>query len=128
MNPFDYVKDINFDKQYLMNDDYAESEYSPYITNKALALFPDTLFFANEMNLNPHLDKKLQHDYLFESVRKKRRFEKWPWKKGQSDDIDLIMRIYKYNRQKAKEALSVLSEEQLIMIKKQQEKKGGVND
>lgn len=126
MNPFDYVKDINFEKRYLMNDDYAESEYSPYITNKSLALFPDTLFYANEMNLNSHLDKKLQHDYLFYSVRKKKRFEKWPWKKSVNDDIDLIMKYYKYNRQKAKQALSVLSREQLEMIKKQQEQKGGI--
>lgn len=129
MSPFDFVKDINYNKTYLMTDDYAEKEYNPWIINRAIALSLDTLGFANEMNCNPHLSNKMQHDFLYYSIRKKRRFTKWPWKKGMGEDISLIMDVYKYSSSKAKEALAILTPEQLEFIRKQKEKeKGGIEN
>ena len=107
-----------------MTDDYLESLYVPFVVNRALSLFPDTLFHVNEMNLNSHLDSKLQYEYLYNSIRKKKRFEKWPWKKVEVSDVDLICDVYKYNRVKAREVLSVLTKEQISELKKQQEKGG----
>jgi hypothetical protein len=124
MTPFDFSNDISHKKEHIMVDEYTESLYVPFVVNRALSLFPDTLFHVNEMNINSHLDKKLQYEYLYNSVRKKKRFEKWPWKKVDSSDIDLICSIYKYNRVKAREVLSVLTNEQLSESKKQQEKGG----
>ena len=53
MKPFDYINSINFTKKNLMrgteNDDLAEKGYVPYITNKTLSYFTDTLLYANEM-------------------------------------------------------------------------------
>lgn len=128
-SPFEFVKDINFEKNYLMNDEYAENIYNAWVINRALSLSIDTIGFANEMNCNYHLSNKLQHDFLFYSIRKKKRFVKWPWKKGIGDDISLIMETYKYSRKKAKEALAVLTPSQLEYIRKQQkEKEGGIEN
>jgi hypothetical protein len=124
MTPFDFSNDISHKKEHIMTDDYLESLYVPFVVNRALSLFPDTLFHVNEMNLNSHLDNKLQYEYLYNSVRKKKRFEKWPWKKVEASDVDLICDVYKYNRVKAREVLSVLTKEQISELKRQQEKGG----
>jgi hypothetical protein len=126
MGPFEFTKDIMFEKNYLMNDSWTEKQYNAFIVNRALSLFPDTIFFANEMNKSAVLDKKMQHDYLFYSIRKKRRFEKWPWKKTHVGDLELVQEVYKYSREKALQALKLLTSEQLTMIRKQQKEKGGI--
>lgn len=126
MTPFDYVKDITFNKQYLMNDEWSEKQYNAFVINRAFCLHSDTLFHAQEMNKAAHLDSKMQHDYLFHAIRKKRRFEKWPWKKTNLEEIELLQHVYKYSREKAREALKLLTQDQLNMIKKQQEEKGGI--
>jgi hypothetical protein len=123
-NPFDFMKSIN-EKKYMF-DQFNETEYSSFLTNKNFSLFTDTIFHANEMNINSHLDSKMQYDYYFHSISKKKRFAKWPKKKNQtSDNISLISFKYKYNVQKAKEAISVLTTDQLNIIKEEQEQKGG---
>ena len=122
VKPFDYVKDIESKKQYLMNDEYAEREYVPWVINRALSLHLDCIFVVNQLNTMSHLDHKLQHDYLFNKIRSKKRFEKWPWKKGIGDDITLIMQTYKYSREKAKQALRVITPEQLALLRQKQQK------
>ena len=64
-SPFDYTKAINQSKERLMDspDEMWEKKYSPFIVNKALYPFPDTILLANEMNINNHLDSKLQFDF-----------------------------------------------------------------
>ena len=54
MNPFDYLKSINATKKNIMVDDITESEYNAFIINRGLSFFPDTVRYANEMNLNHH--------------------------------------------------------------------------
>ena len=65
MKPFDYVNSINFTKKNLMkntaNDELAEKDYVPFLTNKSLSYFTDTLLYANEMNRYHFLDKRLQY-------------------------------------------------------------------
>ena len=65
VNPFDYVNSINTTKKYLINDDIDEKDYQPYMVNRSLSYFADTILMANEMNMNAHLDKKLQYDFYF---------------------------------------------------------------
>ena len=80
-NPFDYVTSITYGKNDMMtgseNDELAEAGYNAYLTNKSLSYFPDTLFYANEMNVMNHTDKRLQYSYLLNSIRPKKRFSKW---------------------------------------------------
>lgn len=127
MNPFDYVNAINYTKQDIMtnteNDELAEKSYVPFFANKALSYFPDTIFHANEMNINSHLENKLQFHYLLNSIRSQKRFAKWV-KKEDIDDLNMVKEYYGYNNERASEALSILSSHQLEKIRKTFEKGG----
>ena len=123
MNPFDYVNAINSSKQDLLKEPEAEKHYPAFMVNKALSYFPDTLLYANEMNRHHHLDGKLQFYFFLNSIRPAKRFAKWV-KKQEDNDITAVMEYYGYNPQKAKSALSILSFEQLTIIKQKLEKGG----
>jgi len=127
MNPFDFVNSINQTKVDMMtnteNDELAEKSYAPFIVNKALSYFPDTLLYANEVNKLAHIDNKLQYHYLLNSIRAQKRFSKWA-KKEDSDDLEVVKQYYGYSNEKAYQALSILSKDQLNYIRKQLEQGG----
>lgn len=125
MNPFDFVNAINSTKKNLINEDPAlEKEYTPFLTNKSLSYFTDTIMDANLMNMHHGLDKKLQFDYLINIVRPGKRFSKWA-KKVENNDRDVVKTYYGYNDRNAEVALSLLSAEQLKTIRERLEN-GGV--
>jgi len=103
------------------NDELAEKLYVPFLTNKALSYFVDTVMYANEVNIHHIADNKLQYHYLINSIRPKKRFSKWA-KKQEDNDLDAVMRCYGYNRVKAEAALTLLSPAQLEHIKKRMSK------
>jgi len=106
----DFLKSINDTKINLIDDDEnCEKLYLPFVVNRCLSYFSDTILYANEMNRNYHTDHKLQYDYYLNSIRKRKRFSRW-MKNESSDDLDLIKFHYKYSDRKAKEALSILGE------------------
>lgn len=127
MNPFDFVNSINFTKKDLMsgteNDELAEKGYAPFIVNKSLSYFPDTLLYANEVNMLAHIDNKLQYHYLLNSIRPAKRFSKWA-KKEDSDDLEVVKEYYGYSNDKAYQALSILSKDQLKLIKEKLQQGG----
>lgn len=127
MNPFDFVNAISHTKKDLMtgteNDQLVEKSYVPFIVNKALSYFPDTIMYANEMNVYGSLDNKLQFCYLLNSIRPQKRFAKW-LKKQDSNELEIVKEYYGYSNEKATQALSLLSEKQLELIRKQLEKGG----
>ena len=123
MNPFDIVTDISLNKKRLI-DETNQKEYSPFMVNRALSYYIDTIMYANDMNINHHVDKLMQHDYLFYSIRKAKRFSKWA-KKKKNSDIELIQEYYGYSYDKAKVAVSVLTDDQIKIIRKKLDK-GGV--
>ena len=119
MSPFDYVKEILQGKKQLIIDELTEKEYSPFLTNRSLSYHKDCIMFANEMNRRHHADKKLQNDFLLNTVRsQKRPFAKWV-KSEKSDNIECIKTIYGFSDTKAREALSLLSKEQIQELKEQ---------
>tara|TARA_A100001035_G_scaffold206715_1_gene166744 strand:+ start:90 stop:491 length:402 start_codon:yes stop_codon:yes gene_type:complete len=126
-SPFDYINAINTTKKNLMrgsnNDRIAEKEYSPFLTNRALSYFNDTIGYANELNQRHHLDSLLQFEYLLNIVRPKKRFSKWV-KKDNDRDMSLVKEYYGYNNTKAIQALSILSPQQLNNIREKLEKGG----
>jgi hypothetical protein len=119
-NPFDYLNAITYDKKDLMtdtdNDKVAESDYQPFLINRGLSQYIDTIMYANMMNQYPNLDKKLQFDYLINIVRKKKRYAKWA-KASDNFDLEAVKQYYGLNTQKANDALRVLTEKQLHLIK-----------
>jgi len=127
MNPFDFTNSITYNKKDLIgdsdNEELSEKSYSPFLINKSLSYFPDTVLYANEVNRYSHLDNKLQYYYLLYSIRSQKRFAKWV-KKQDSNDFEAVKQFYGYSDEKASQALSLLSNDQISMIKKQLEKGG----
>ena len=125
MSPFDYLNSINDTKQNIMVDDIAEKQYTPFMVNRGLSYFIDTVFFANEMNLHHHLEKKLQFNFLLSTVRKRKRFSKW-FKPETISDIELVKKRYGYSAEKAKSALSLLTATQIESIRASSSSTGGL--
>ena len=117
MNPFDYLKSINATKKNIMVDDITESEYNAFSINRGLSFFPDTVLYANEMNLNHHLDSRLQYDFLINIIKKKKRFTKWV-KPQEIANLEVIKEYYGYSNEKAKSVLSLLNNGQMEELKK----------
>jgi alpha-amylase/alpha-mannosidase (GH57 family) len=117
MNPFDYLNAINNTKEDIMVDDIAEKGYSSFMINRGLSYFNDTVLFANEMNIHHHIDNRLQFDFLINIVRKRKRFSKW-LKPEIASDVEVVKEYYGYNNEKARQALTLLTPEQITMIKK----------
>jgi len=123
MKPFDFINSITYKKDIVM-DSNGEAAYNPFLTNRALSQFIDCILLANEMNQRHHVDNKLQYDYLINRIRPMRRFKKWD-KKQDNETIELIKEYYSCNNDKARVALSLLSKQQLDIIKMKLNK-GGV--
>ena len=109
----DWLNSINFNKE-----DLSEHirEYPPYIINRCLSGHLDCVMFANEMNKNSHLDKDMQYSFYLNSLRKKKRFSPW-LRQDKIKDLDYVKRYYGYSNEKAKQALKILTKEQLKFIK-----------
>ena len=121
----DYLNAINYTKENLLDtdDEQWEKKYYPFIVNKCVAPFPDTVMLVNEINQLHHLDKRLQFDFLINSLRPRKRFT--PWLKAKKlENLEYVKEYYGYNNEKAKEALDILNDEQISAIK-QKLNKGG---
>ena len=113
-----YLKSLNETKENLMESDDPmwEKKYSPYIINKCLAPFNDTIMLVNEMNQRHHLDSKLQYEFLLNTIRSKKRYA--PWVKGDKlKDLEYVKEYFGYSNEKAKVALSILDNDQIKTIK-----------
>lgn len=128
MKVFDFLNSINDNKKDLIetsdNPELAEKIYAPFIINKSLSYFIDTVQLANEMNLRHHLDNKYQYDFLRCTVRKRKRFSKWH-KTEEDENLQSLIEYYKCSMSKAKMYIKILSHEQLKTIKETL-KKGGM--
>ena len=119
MSVFDYVNSILENKKDLIVDEMSEKSYDAFIVNRALSLHKDCIFYANEMNRYYILDKKLQNDFLLNIVRsQKRPFAKWV-KAEKSEDLECIKQVFGFSNTKAREAIRLLSKEQIQKLKEQ---------
>ena len=116
MNPFEFINCINESKKDVISQEPdLEKDYSPFMVNRGLSYFYDTVLWANEMNLNHQIPKKWQFQFLLNSIPRKKRFSKWH-KRTEEKTLKLVMEFYNYSSEKAKQALSVLTDEQLKTI------------
>jgi hypothetical protein len=115
ISPFDFANSINFTKENLIVDEATEKEYSPFIVNRALGFSADTTIPANEMNSRPHIDNKMQYDFLCAVVRKSKRYSKWI--KSDEENLEAIQQYFGYSFNKAKEALRILTSDDIEKIK-----------
>ena len=122
----DYLNAINFSKVNLLDtdDETWAKKYPPYVINKCLSMFYDCIAQANEMNGYHFLDKKVQFHFYINSIRKRKRFGgKW-LSQTKLKDIEYVKEYYGYSNEKAKQALNILSKEQLEVIKESHNKGG----
>ena len=123
MSPFDFLNEINYGKKNIIIDDITEKQYNSFMVNRGLSYFKDTVVIANEMNINHHLDNRLQFDFLINIIRKKRRFSKWN-KPQIVNDLDVIKEYYGYSNKQAKAVHNLLSSEQIGELRKKVYKGG----
>jgi hypothetical protein len=122
MNPFEFINDICYAKRNVMTEEL-ENKYTPYVVNKGLSYFIDTVFQANEMNVHHNADNRLQYDFLLNSVRPKKRFSKWS-KNNRLEEIELIKEYYGYSDDKAKDVVNILGDDHIKYIKSKLDKGG----
>jgi hypothetical protein len=116
MSPFEFLNSINYTKEDVIVDDMTEKSYNGFMINRSLSYFPDTVQFANVMNQYHHLDNKLQYHFLINIIRKRKRFSKWY--------IEVIKKYYSYSNEKARQVLSLLSPDQINIIRQKVDQGG----
>lgn len=121
MTPFDWVNDLSGDKKYLLDIENL-SAYPAFIVNRGLANNLDCILLCQQMNLCSGLHVRMQHDFYFYAVQKRKRYGKWV--KGTVADakteklVDMLQKYYTVNREKAIDYLALLKEDEIKRIKK----------
>tara|TARA_Y100000310_G_C20280409_1_gene622334 strand:- start:119 stop:511 length:393 start_codon:yes stop_codon:yes gene_type:complete len=115
----DFIKSINTSKKKMedLDEDFetTEKEYYPFVVNRCLSYFPDTIMQVNEMNINSSLPSKMQYDFLVGSIRKRSRFHKW-MKKNEDKRLESISEYYQVSSRKAAEIINILTNDQILLI------------
>lgn len=112
---WNFVSNVGMGKEYIFSEEKAK-DYIPYLINRSFSSFIDTVLYAQDMNENWHIDKDLQYDYMYHSIRKKWR-GKTLWLKRKDDkNIEALMEFYGYSRQRAREVLNLHNESELKLI------------
>jgi hypothetical protein len=113
-----YLNAINYSKEPLLDtdDEFVEKKYVPFVVNRCLSYFPDTILHANIVNYFPNMDKKMQFDFLRTAIRKKKRFSKW-LKNQNPENLELVKEYFGYSNRKALEALALLTDEDILKMK-----------
>ena len=114
----EYLNSINLTKENLMetDDPMWEKKYYPFIINKCVAPFNDTIMLVNEMNMRHHLDTKLQYNFLLNTIRPKKRYAPWV-KADKLKNLEYVKEYYGYSNSKSKSVLDILNDEQIEFIK-----------
>ena len=122
LNPFDIINAINAGDKTLINAEN-EKQYSPYVINKGLSYSVDTVIYANEMNSRPHIPARLQFDFLINTIRPRKRYNKW-LKAETVEALDVIQEYYGYSMNKARQVLPLITQSHLDYMKTRLNKGG----
>jgi hypothetical protein len=76
------------------------------------------------MNRNSSIPVDWQFSFLLNSISKKKRFSKWHKKDAETESLRLVKEYFGYSDSKAVDALSILTEDHLVMIKEKLYKGG----
>ena len=135
LSPFDFLNSINggskspdlFADSRKATDgaqmDSVEKQYVPFMVNRGLSYFRDTVIYANEMNRLYRLPGVMQYDFLKNIIRPSKRFSKW-FKMEEDADVKVIMEAYGYSYIQARKVLGNLSAEQIDKLKHYLDKGG----
>lgn len=113
---FEILNNLNFDKNYEKLDEVKRKNYNPYLINRGLSYFPDSVLQANAMNLRSFLDKQTQFDYLFHAVRKRKRFSRWH-KKTNFELVPIITEVLECSPREAEKYANMITESMAYEIR-----------
>jgi predicted RecB family nuclease len=75
------------------------------------------------MNSRPHLDKRLQFDFLINTIRPRKRYNKWL--KAETDEVlEIIQEYHGYSIHKARQVLNLFNDSQIDLMRKRLNKGG----
>jgi hypothetical protein len=119
----DFLNSINRNKNNLMqgedcDPEQAEKDYKKlaFVINRCLSYFPDTVFYAQEMNMRSSLDARPQYEFYLHAIPKKSRFSRGI-KAENPEHLAIVKQYYGYSNKKARKALEILTEEDIEYIK-----------
>ncbi len=125
VSPFDLAHDLTSKERYDSEASEMKS-YTKFLLNRTLSYHPDLIAYANEMNVHTDVSNKLHYDYMHHSIDKKRRSKKYWAKSKKYEHLEMVKEYFNYSTPKALSALSVLSDKDIEIIKKNMNK-GGVS-
>ena len=138
LTPFDFIKSINdhkpnllkdckaYEGEEMINPDTPSKQYVPFIINRGLSQFNDTVLLTNEINIRHQLPAKMQYDFLFSAIRPRKRFSKWAKKMKDPNDLKTIQETYNYSKEKAEQVYTMFSQDDLKTLRKRLNKGGTV--
>ena len=116
ISPFDFIKSINDTKVNIVSEDDENAKYyNAFVINRSLSYFPDTIYFANEMNKYYQLDVDMQYNFLLNIVRKRKRFSKWD-KASTINNVNIIKSYFGYSDEKSRQVADLLTDDQITSI------------
>jgi hypothetical protein len=105
-------------KKNVLTTDEDVKKYDAFIVNRALSYHSDCIPYVNMMNRYAFLDNDMQYNFYIHSIRSmKRKFQPWH-KLEKNEDLNVVKTYFKYSNEKAKQALRIMSGEQIDLIKK----------
>lgn len=117
VKPFEFMAAVGQTKKDIIKEDPAiAKDYVAYVVNRGFGFFPDTVLYANEMNLYPGIPGVAQYYYYMASLRKQKRFSKWH-KLVKNDNQELIQTTYNVRPEVAKQYMKLLSKEDLDTLR-----------
>ena len=114
---FDFIKSINKKGELKVEPDN-KGNYNKYIVNKNFSLYPDSIFFSNEMNMYNTVTEEMHFDFYYHSLEARNRWTPWP-KKMLNEDLTMVQKYYKVGSKDAACILENMDEAELKLLKKQ---------
>lgn len=109
---FDYINIIN-DKKPIPS---TLEGYDSFMMNRAFSNSMDTVFIANEINVD--CDNDMNFDYYYNAIPRKRRYAKWPKKAKESSDkksmLNNIIERFNCSLSKAQDIYVILDSKNLL--------------
>lgn len=113
------IPSLTNSKDYLLESEDLETEYGKnmFMVNRTFSFSPETIFYANEMNICPDIGAKYHYDFYYHIIPKKKVYSKWA-KAVKSEYLESVKKFYGCSTEKAQEYLKLLTNDQLIIIQK----------
>ncbi len=124
LGAFDYIKMISDSKVIPEFDNHFEKNYSQFLTNNFFSFFFETVGFVSLLNGSNEMSSEAHFRFLHSIIPKKSRWSQWFKKEKITKDVEMIMEVYEFNHSRAKVVLSLLSAEDLEILRCTTEKGG----